>query len=126
MNIVVDIPQRFAGKPSVALAHTLDAAHDEDTIVAHLHRPFPDIQTEALNDEIDVLTAFLSESRVSFTMCPVVTNPDVASSLLDCARHWDAGLLVVEFPTKPLGGTVLGKQAQRLILEAPCSVLIAR
>lgn len=127
MNIIVAVQEAFNGDASPGLASALSVAGPTDRVVAVLHRPASRWNDDEIDNEIEDLSAYLARQEPGFRIKTTTSDDNVADVLVDLAEHEHAELIVVEIAHQPTGrGSVLGKQAQRLILEAPCSVLVAR
>lgn len=127
MNIIVAIPTTFTGDATPGLTFALSMARPEDRIIPVLHRDSGQTDEGHLDDEVDALTDFLIERGQPFAVRPVMTSRDIVTVLLEAIESEQAGLCVVEIPDyHATGASVLGKQAQRLILETQCSLVVAR
>lgn len=127
MHVVVAIQSQFTGQASAGLTAAIEATGEDDQIIAVLHRPVADGNEDDVDDEIDVLTDFLATTERKFRVLPVITGEDLSATLCQIAADPQVRLVVVEIAQQPpQGRNLLGSQAQRLILECPCSVLVAR
>lgn len=127
MHVVVAIQSQFAGEASAGLTAAINATADDDQIIAVLHRPVADGNEDDVDEEIDALTDFLAQTDRAFRVLPSITGEDLSSTLCQLAGDPQVKLVIVEIAQQPPHGrNLLGTQAQRLILECPCSVLIAR
>lgn len=94
------------------------------TLICVLHRPAPRTQDE-IDDEVDSLSARLDNEDIAFRIETVLKAKDVAGTLCEIAQVNDAELIVVALASKAqFGRLTLGTQVQRIILGAPCPVLV--
>ena len=83
--------------------------------------------TPAAEEEMAEVSAVLVESGVEFDLRPLVSVFDPAEDLIRTATEVDAQLLVIGLRRRsPVGKLVLGSNAQRILLDSPCSVLAVK
>lgn len=85
------------------------------------------------SDQSDIDTAVaearerLDSTEVGFDVRHVQRGDDVAEALMSAAEHTDASLIVIGLRRRsPLGKLILGSNAQRILLDAPCHVLAVK
>lgn len=128
MSVVVGIAEVFAGHPSPALANAIVASQAFDArLVAVLHRPQDLYEMSAVDDEIDRLADFLDTQDCAYSIETSTGDASFAGLLCEQARSRQARVIVVDLAAQPsMAKHILGDQAQQLLLEAPCSILVAR
>lgn len=83
--------------------------------------------TPAAEEEMAEVRAVLDESGVEFDLRPLVSVFDPAEDLIRTANEEGAQLLVIGLRRRsPVGKLVLGSNAQRIMLDSPCSVLAVK
>lgn len=85
------------------------------------------------SDQSDIDTAVaearerLDSTEVGFDVRHVQRGDDVAEALMSAAEQTDASLIVIGLRRRsPLGKLILGSNAQRILLDAPCHVLAVK
>ena len=69
----------------------------------------------------------LTESGLSFDLREVVQGLDASEDLIAVAEDTDAELIVIGLRRRtPVGKLILGSNAQRVLLDAPCPVLAVK
>ena len=69
----------------------------------------------------------LAGTDVGFEVRQVQRGDDVAEALMNAAAEGDASLIVIGLRRRsPLGKLILGSNAQRILLDAPCHVLAVK
>lgn len=97
-------------------------------VVVSSHRSGPEAEDRAaVEAELDVVRARLEESGVPFTLRQTVRGVEPAEDLIAVAAEHDAELLVIGLRRRsPVGKLILGSNAQRVLLDAPCAVLAVK
>lgn len=82
---------------------------------------------ETEDTELDELGARFVEADVPHQIRVVSGSTDVAEDLVLTATEVDADVLVIGLRRRsPVGKLILGSNAQRILLEAPCPVLAVK
>jgi nucleotide-binding universal stress UspA family protein len=69
----------------------------------------------------------LTEAGVKFDLREVVRGMDASEDLIAVAEDTDAELIVIGLRRRtPVGKLILGSNAQRVLLDAPCPVLAVK
>ena len=77
--------------------------------------------------ELDTLRDRLDDADVAYEVRQPGRGNDVAADLVDTAVETDAELLVIGLRRRsPVGKLILGSNAQRILLDAPCPVLAVK
>ena len=82
---------------------------------------------DAIEDAVDEARAHIDPSGVGYEVRHLQRGKDVAEALVHTAIDVDAALIVIGIRRRsPLGKLILGSNAQRILLDAPCHVLAAK
>ena len=74
--------------------------------------------------ELDEVRAQLAEAGVEAEVRQLVRGMDVAEDLISVAQETSADFIVIGLRRRsPVGKLILGSNAQRILLDAPCPVL---
>lgn len=77
--------------------------------------------------ELDEVRAKLEATGLEFTLRQLVRGLDPAEDLIAVAEEHGADLLVIGLRRRsPVGKLILGSNAQRILLDAPCAVLAVK
>ena len=77
--------------------------------------------------DLDGVRAKLTESGLSFDLREVVQGLDASEDLISVAEETGAELIVIGLRRRtPVGKLILGSNAQRVLLDAPCPVLAVK
>lgn len=78
-------------------------------------------------DQRDKLRARLDEAAVRYEIRVTSRNNDVADDILEIVEDVNADLVVIGLRRRsPVGKLILGSNAQRILLDAPCPVLAVK
>lgn len=106
----------------------LDAAIDEarrrgaTLVVVNARR-----DAAAAEPDLGGVRAKLTASGLSFDLREVVQGLDASEDLIAIAEDTDAELIVIGLRRRtPVGKLILGSNAQRVLLDAPCPVLAVK
>jgi nucleotide-binding universal stress UspA family protein len=99
-------------------------------IVVNSHRGGHDVDADAsarTEQELSVLETKLKESGLEFEVRQLVRGLEPAEDLIGIAEDADAELIVIGLRRRtPVGKLILGSNAQRILLDAPCPVLAVK
>lgn len=126
MAIVVPIP---SGMPADRILNrAIEIATQGDfPIVGLLVRSLAEQSQHEIDDEIDQLSDLLEKTDLAFRFETRVDGGELAGHLCDVAQEHNAELIIVSLPPKPANASVhLGDQVQKLLVDAPCEVLVVR
>ena len=77
--------------------------------------------------DLDAVRGRLTESGVTFDLREVVQGLDASEDLIAVAEDTEAELIVIGLRRRtPVGKLILGSNAQRVLLDAPCPVLAVK
>ena len=81
----------------------------------------------ALQDQADEVRRRLEESGVRYEVRQTTRGRDVAEDIIGAAQSDGAQLIVIGLRRRsPVGKLLLGSNAQRILLDAPCPVLAVK
>ena len=124
----------YVPKPEgeAALARAIDEAKLRGTklVVVNSHRGgqgFDDETARRTEQEMDKVRSRLDESGVAYDLRQLVRGFEPAEDLISIAESSDAELIVIGLRRRtPVGKLILGSNAQRILLDAPCPVLAVK
>ena len=81
----------------------------------------------APESDLTAVRGRLTESGLTFDLREVVQGLDASEDLIAVAEDTDAELIVIGLRRRtPVGKLILGSNAQRVLLDAPCPVLAVK
>ena len=99
-------------------------------VVVNSHRggqEFDGPKARAAEDDLEKIRATLEESGVEHDIRQLVRGFEPAEDLISIAEANNAELLVIGLRRRsPVGKLILGSNAQRVLLDAPCPVLAVK
>lgn len=124
----------YVAKPEgeAALAAAIDEAQRREArlVVVNSHRVGRDpaaVDDGAADETLDGVRARLDETGLSYDLRRLVRGFEPAEDLIAIAQESDAELLVIGLRRRsPVGKLILGSNAQRILLDAPCPVLAVK
>lgn len=124
----------YVPKPEgeAALARAIEEARLRDVrlVVVNSHRGGAEFDEEAAREseaQLAAVRAKLEESGVPFDIRQLVRGFDPADDLVSLADATGADLIVIGLRRRtPVGKLILGSNAQRILLDAPCPVLAVK
>ena len=79
------------------------------------------------SSDLDGVEAQLEESGLEYEVRQLVRGFEPAEDLIGIAEDGDAELIVIGLRRRtPVGKLILGSNAQRILLDAPCPVLAVK
>jgi nucleotide-binding universal stress UspA family protein len=101
-----------------------------DLIVVNSHRggrEFDDKTSVRSEQDLSELEAKLKESGLTYEIRQLVRGFEPAEDLIGIAEECSADLIVIGLRRRtPVGKLILGSNAQRILLDAPCPVLAVK
>ncbi|HEX3932495.1 MAG TPA: universal stress protein [Nocardioides sp.] len=101
-----------------------------ELIVVNSHRGGRDYDVEAsarTSDDMTALEAKLEASGLTYDVRQLVRGFEPAEDLIGIAEDSGADLIVIGLRRRtPVGKLILGSNAQRILLDAPCPVLAVK
>ncbi|ANH40043.1 Universal stress protein [Nocardioides dokdonensis FR1436] len=124
----------YVNKPEgrAALARGIEEARLRGLrlVVVSSHRGGAEYDTEAAGKaqtELDDVRSQLEGAEVEFELRQLVRGFEPAEDLIGITADNDAELLVIGLRRRsPVGKLILGSNAQRILLDAPCPVLAVK
>jgi nucleotide-binding universal stress UspA family protein len=99
-------------------------------IVVNSHRggrEYDDQTSARSTSELDALEAKLAASGLEYDVRQLVRGLEPAEDLIGIAEDTGADLIVIGLRRRtPVGKLILGSNAQRILLDAPCPVLAVK
>jgi nucleotide-binding universal stress UspA family protein len=84
-----------------------------------------DVETE--DAELEVVSKELADAGIDAEVRQLVRGADVAEDLISVAAESAADFIVIGLRRRsPVGKLILGSNAQRILLDAPCPVLAVK
>ncbi|WP_022916151.1 universal stress protein [Ruania albidiflava] len=103
-----------------------EARRREERLQVMVHAPRGSDQSD-IDDSVTEAQQLLQRTDVDFEVQPVPRGDDVAEALMSAAETGAASLIVIGLRRRsPLGKLILGSNAQRILLDAPCHVLAVK
>lgn len=130
MTIVVGFVPTKEGR--AALARAVEEARGRSTklVVINSNRGGRDFDldtTRTAEEELERLTTDLAGDGVEVEVRQLVRGNEPAEDLIAVATETDADLIVIGLRRRtPVGKLILGSNAQRILLDAPCAVLAVK
>lgn len=123
----------YVAKPEgeAALSRAIEEARlrGSSIVVVSSHRGGQehDDRVSAADAQLDAVRARLEETGLTFTLRQTVRGLEPAEDLIAVAEEHSADLLVIGLRRRsPVGKLILGSNAQRVLLDAPCAVLAVK
>ncbi len=124
----------YVAKPEgeAALHRAIDEAklRDSKLVVVNSHRGGDDVDGNVSRDADDAMEQVkqrLTEAGVEHEVRQLVRGFEPAEDLIGIADSTGADLIVIGLRRRsPVGKLILGSNAQRILLEAPCPVLAVK
>lgn len=128
-TVVVGYVAKAEGE--AALGRAIDEARlrGSSVVVVSSHRGGQehDARVAEVEAELDSVRTRLEDSGVPYTLRQTVRGLEPAEDLIAVAAEHDAELLVIGLRRRsPVGKLILGSNAQRVLLDAPCPVLAVK
>ncbi len=125
MAVVVGFIATQEGR--AALGAAIDEAKLRSTRLLVLVHGGRDAEPDVISATMDEARETIDPSGVGYEVRHLQRGNDVAEALVHTAIDTDAELIVIGLRRRsPLGKLILGSNAQRILLEAPCPVLAAK
>ena len=130
MTIVVGFVPTKEGR--AALARSVEEAKTRRSRLVVINsnrggRDFDDESTQAAEAELKRVKEDLDGSGLELEVRQLVRGNEPAEDLISVANETDADLIVIGLRRRtPVGKLILGSNAQRILLDAPCAVLAVK
>jgi nucleotide-binding universal stress UspA family protein len=129
-TIVVGYVPKPEGKAALRRATEEARLRQARLVVINSHRGGREFDSgDAIESEaqLDEVRSVLSEAGVEHEVRQLVRGMDPADDLINVAKEVDAEFIVIGLRRRsPVGKLILGSNAQRVLLDAPCPVLAVK
>ena len=130
VTIVVGFVPTKEGRAALTRAVEETRARHTRLVVINSHRggrDFDDEANRAAEDELQRVTDELTSDGLDVEVRQLVRGNEPAEDLIAVADETDADLIVIGLRRRtPVGKLILGSNAQRILLDAPCPVLAVK
>jgi nucleotide-binding universal stress UspA family protein len=130
MPIVVGYVSTAEGRAALQAAARECRLRGTNLIVINSNRGGKHLDTVEAADyerELDAIRAELAEAGVSAEVRQLVRGLEPAEDLIAVAEETEADVIVIGLRRRsPVGKLILGSNAQRVLLDAPCPVLAVK
>ena len=128
--IVVGYVPKAEGRAALRLSASEAQLRGSSLLVVNSHRGGREFdRDDAVESEaqLEEVRKTLEELGVAFEIRQVVRGLDPAEDLVKLAEEVSAELLIIGLRRRsPVGKLILGSNAQRILLDAPCPVLAVK
>jgi nucleotide-binding universal stress UspA family protein len=128
--IVVGYVPKPEGKAALRLAAEEAKLRGSSLVVVNSHRGGRDFdRDDAVESEsqLEEVRNELRDAGVEFQIRQLVRGMDPAEDLINVAEEVSANVIVIGLRRRsPVGKLILGSNAQRILLDAPCPVLAVK
>lgn len=129
MSIVVGYAATDEGRAALARAVTEATLRGTDVLVVQSSRggTWSEQDAERAEEDLAEARAALDASGVQYRVHPRSESADPAEDIISMAGSTEADLIVIGLRRRtPVGKLILGSNAQRILLDAPCPVLAVK
>ncbi|MFP5347797.1 MAG: universal stress protein [Actinomycetes bacterium] len=130
MTIIVGYVPTKEGRAALSAAASEARLRGTKLVVINSNRGGKDLDAEEASRyerELESVKAQLDEAGVEHQVRQLVRGMEPAEDLVAVAQETDATLIVIGLRRRtPVGKLILGSNAQRILLEAPCPVLAVK
>ena len=130
MTIVVGYVPRAEGRAALRRAAEEARLRSSRLVVINSHRGgagHDEIDAAEHERELAQVRAELEAEGIPYEVRQLVRGMDVADDLISVATETGADFIVIGLRRRsPVGKLILGSNAQRILLEAPCPVLAVK
>jgi nucleotide-binding universal stress UspA family protein len=128
--VVVGYVPKPEGEAAIAQGIAEARLRNAKLIVVNSHRggrEFDDQASARSGSDLSALETTLRESGLDYDVRQVVRGFEPAEDLIGVAEDNGADLIVIGLRRRtPVGKLILGSNAQRILLDAPCPVLAVK
>ena len=129
-TIVVGYVPKAEGRAALRRATQEARLRSHRLVVVNSHRggrEFDQEESRAVEAVLDEVRAELTEAGVEHEIRQLVRDMDPAEDLINVADEVAADFIVIGLRRRsPVGKLILGSNAQRVLLDAPCPVLAVK
>jgi nucleotide-binding universal stress UspA family protein len=128
--VVVGYVPKPEGEAAVAQGIAEARLRDAKLIVVNSHRggrEYDEAESARSDSDLSALEAMLRASGLEYDVRQLVRGYEPAEDLIGVAEDMGADLIVIGLRRRtPVGKLILGSNAQRILLDAPCPVLAVK
>lgn len=128
--IVVGYVPKPEGEAALRLAAVEAELRGASLVVVNSHRVGRDLdESEAvrIDSELEAVRSQLSAAGIEHEIRQLVRGKDPAEDLVKVAAEVSAEIIIIGLRRRsPVGKLILGSNAQRVLLDAPCPVLAVK
>jgi nucleotide-binding universal stress UspA family protein len=128
--IVVGYVPKPEGDAALRLAAQEARLRGSSLVIVNSHRGGQELDdggAVAVATQLDAIRAQLADAGVEHEVRQLVRGADPADDLVAVAEEVAADLIVIGLRRRsPVGKLILGSNAQRILLDAPCPVLAVK
>lgn len=129
-TIVVGYVPKAEGRAALRRAAEEAKLRDMRLVVVNSHRggrEFDDQDAVQSESQLEEVRSELRSAGVEFEVRQLVRGLDPADDLVNVANEVQADIIVIGLRRRsPVGKLILGSNAQRVLLDAPCPVLAVK
>ncbi|GAB3264963.1 universal stress protein [Nocardioides dilutus] len=129
-TVVVGYVPKPEGEAALSAAIAEAKLRSSTLVIVNSHRggdSFDGEKALRADAELDDVRARLEAAGVDFEIRQLVRGFEPAEDLIGIAQSTDAELIVIGLRRRtPVGKLILGSNAQRVLLDAPCAVLAVK
>ena len=126
-TIVVGYVPKPEGQAALRRAAQEALLRSARLVVVNSHRGGRDQPEVGSEDVLDGISREIGDSGVEHEVRQLVRGIDPADDLVNVAHEVDAEFIVIGLRRRsPVGKLILGSNAQRVLLDAPCPVLAVK
>lgn len=130
MAIVVGYVPTKEGRAALTAASAEARLRNAKLVVINSNRGGRDLDAEEARryeDELQAVRRQLDDAGIEHEVRQLVRGMEPAEDLITVAEEVDAQLIVIGLRRRtPVGKLILGSNAQRILLDAPCAVLAVK
>lgn len=129
-TLVVGYVPRPEGEAALKAGVAEAKLREAKLVVVSSHRggaDFSKAESQAADEEMERVRAVLTEAGVDFDIRHLVRGFEPAEDVISIAEANSAELIVIGLRRRsPVGKLIMGSNAQRVLLDAPCAVLTVK
>ncbi len=130
MTIVVGYVSTKEGEAALERALEECRLRKNTLVVIHSDRGGSGLSGDAArknDDDLKKVQARIADAGIEGEVRGLVRGKEPAEDLIDVAEETDADLIIIGLRRRtPVGKLILGSNAQRVLLDAPCAVLAVK
>lgn len=130
MTVVVGFVATVEGEAALTRAIQEAQLRETNLVVVSSHRGGSDFDGEdssRVDAQSEEISRRLEQAGVDFEVRTLVRGFEPAEDLISLAETTDADLIVIGLRRRsPVGKLLLGSNAQRILMDAPCAVLAVK